>query len=142
MNENVKNLLQLISENPDLPIVCMVESEIVGDGGYGRWLADFGACYIGEYACYGEQFFDDRDEFKEIYYDRNDEILNERFGYDPIKTLPDAQKRFTAEEIEKNKAANEALEKYLDEVADRAFIRAIVVNVDTPIEAIKEVEDE
>jgi len=37
---NIENLLVLIKENPNLPIKCMVDSEIVPDDYYAWYLAD------------------------------------------------------------------------------------------------------
>ena len=39
-NEQTKELLKIVAENPDLPIVCMVDSDIVCEDN-GRWLASF-----------------------------------------------------------------------------------------------------
>lgn len=140
MNDNIKELLELINENPELPIICMVDSDIVRED-YGRWMAQIGHCEVGEYATYNERFYDDRKEFTEDYYDHNDEILDERFGYNPRMSYPDAQKRYLKADIEANKEAEARLDKYLDEVADRAFTKAIIVYIDTPDE-IEEFEDE
>jgi hypothetical protein len=132
-NENVKNLLELVVENPDLPIVCMVESEIVYDFDYSRWLAQIGYCVVGEFASYKDRFYCDREEFKEEYYDRNDEILCERFGYDPWKSpCTGARGKYSDQEIEKNSAAEKKLDAYLDEIAERSFVRCIIVNIDLP----------
>ena len=51
--ENVETLLNLIKENPDLPIVPMVASEIVADDSCSYWLGDWGTAkltevYVGE----------------------------------------------------------------------------------------------
>ena len=140
MNDNIKELLELISDNPELPIICMVESEIIGDD-YGRWMAQIGRSIVGEFASYNERFYDDREEFTEDYYSHNDEILDERFGYNPLMSYPDAQKRYLKADIEANKEAEARLDKYLDEVADRAVRKAILVYIDTPDE-IEEIEDE
>ena len=140
MNDNIKELLELINENPELPIICMVDSDIVSED-YGRWMAQIGWSVIGEFATYNERFYDDREEFTEDYYDHNDEILDERFGYNPLMSYPDAQKRYLKADIEANKEAEARLDKYLDEVADRAFTKAILVYIDTPDE-IEEFEDE
>ena len=140
MNDNIKELLELINENPELPIICMVDSEIVSED-YGRWMAQIGWSVIGEFATYNERFYDDREEFTEDYYSHNDEILDERFGYNPYMAYPDAQKRYLKSDIEANKEAEARLDKYLDEVADRAFTKAILVYIDTPDE-IEEFEDE
>lgn len=140
MNDNIKELLELINANPELPIICMVDSEVVSDD-YGRWMAQIGRSEIGEFATYNERFYDDREEFEEDYYSHNDDILNERFGYNPRMSYPDEQSRYLEAEIEANKEAESRLNKYLDEVADRAFAKAILVYIDTP-DRIDEVQDE
>lgn len=117
MNDNIKTLLELINENPELPVICMVDSDVVADD-YGRWMAQIGWSRIGEYALYNERYYDDREAFTEDYYDHNDEILDERFGYNP--------------HIKDNNEAEARLDKYLEEVADRAFKKAIIVYIDTP----------
>lgn len=43
-----EKLLSLIKENPDLPIVPMVDSEVVADDG-GYWLGKWGHCEVTEY---------------------------------------------------------------------------------------------
>ena len=53
MNNNIKILLDLIKENPELPIICMVDSDIIGDD-YGRWMAQIGWSEVGEFASYNE----------------------------------------------------------------------------------------
>lgn len=141
MNDNIAKLLTLIHNNPDLPVICMVDCKVVYEDS-GRWMASIGYCYVGEYACYNERYYDDREEFTEDYYDHNDEILNTRFGYNPRMAYPDAAKRYKKEDIEANKAAEEQLNKYLEETTDKAFRRAIIVNIDTPdVDLVEEIED-
>lgn len=53
--ENREKLFQLMRENPELPVVAMVDSEIVADDGYNRWLGVWGCSYIGEYLVGEEQ---------------------------------------------------------------------------------------
>ena len=132
-NENVKNLLELVVENPDLPIICMVESEIVCDCDYSRWLAQIGGCMVGEFASYNDRFYCDREEFKEEYYDRNDYILCERFGYNQWKSpCNGARGKYSDQEIEENSAAEKKLDAYLEEVAKRSFVKCIIVYIDLP----------
>ena len=64
---NTQKLLQLAAENPNLPIVPMVDYDVVGDG-YGFWLGEFGHCEVGEYTLYKERYYDDREEFNDAYY--------------------------------------------------------------------------
>lgn len=78
---NGKELLKLIEENPNLPIVPMVGTEVVCDDSYRYWLGDWGSYYVGEYVLYEtkyeSRFFDDRADLKEVYYD--DHYDEERF---------------------------------------------------------------
>lgn len=55
--ENREKLFQLMQENPELPVVAMVDSEIVADDGYNRWLGAWGCSYIGEYLIGEEHLF-------------------------------------------------------------------------------------
>lgn len=131
-----KEFLKLVAENPDLPIYGFVDSDVVADDG-GRWLASFGHAYVGEIAATEEQFFDDRESFKEDYYDRHDEELTERFNYHPwINKFALEQGKCTAEQVTANEEAEKALDKYLDGVADKYFRKAILVNVNTPDDLI------
>ena len=45
--ENINSLIKLMNENPNLEVVPMVDSEIVGDG-FGWWLGSFGKVEIDE----------------------------------------------------------------------------------------------
>jgi hypothetical protein len=72
---NTQRLLQLTAENPDLPIVPMVDYDVVGDG-YGFWLGEFGHCEVGEYTLYKERYYDDREEFNDAYYCDNGEAFD------------------------------------------------------------------
>ena len=70
---NTKELIRLIQENPDLPIVPMVDSDVVVDDYFGYWLGSFGNCEVNEYICiemYGNDRFvtrDDQDEIEEYF---------------------------------------------------------------------------
>lgn len=46
---NTEKLLQLIKENPELPIVPMVDSEIVCDDSCGWWIGRWGNAEVGHY---------------------------------------------------------------------------------------------
>lgn len=50
---NREELFKLMQENPDLPIVPMVDSYVVADDG-GYWLGSWGGSYVDEYF-YSEQ---------------------------------------------------------------------------------------
>lgn len=133
MNERTQTLLNLVKENPDLPIVPMVNYEVVPDD-CGRWMGSFGYAYVGEYACFNERFYEERIDFIEDYYNHNDEYLDEQFNYNPCMTFPNSEGKYTKEQIEQNKINSEALDAYLEEVANKYFKKAIIVNIDLPEE--------
>ena len=60
---NTEKLLELIRENPDLPVVPMVEAEVVAGDEYGWWLGSWGSAKIKAYYLGREGVhFDDDDE--------------------------------------------------------------------------------
>ena len=65
-------IIKLIEENPDLPVVPMVDSEVVADDG-GCWLGKWGNCEVTEYYAGRERihFKDDNDE---------EDVLNDMVG--------------------------------------------------------------
>ena len=72
-NENINDLLKLVKENPDLPIVFMVATECVPSDEYAYWLSECGGTYISEYCnTDGEVFFEeDYDDLVEKWIDNN-----------------------------------------------------------------------
>lgn len=104
MENNIQTLIDLAKEHPDLPIVAVVDGEIVGGDNYCRWLGGFG----------------------------NVELC-EKFGYGPGINEYTLQNGYcTRKRYEENKENEKRLEAYLDEVAERAFKAAIIVNIDFP----------
>ena len=63
MESNTDMLIRLIKENPELPVVPIVDGEIVGDDSYQYWLGHFGRSEVKGYYLGREKFhFDDDDE--------------------------------------------------------------------------------
>ena len=122
-----RDLLKLVAENPDLPIVAMVDSDVCWDGP-GYWMASFTSVAIAEIGIVGERFYDDRDSFMEAYYDKYDDELTKRFNYHPCLGL----KNCTPETVQANNEAEEKLDSYLEEMADKYMKKAIVVYVNEP----------
>ncbi len=125
-NEKALELIKLVLDNPSLPIVPLVDGEIIVDDTYGRWLASFGSAYVGEIACYKERYFEDHEDFIEYYYDHNCDELCQRFDYTP---------RFSddwpAGKILKNETNEQKLNKYLADLAEENFTKAIIVYIET-----------
>jgi hypothetical protein len=128
----MKELLELVAANPDLPIIAMVHGEVCWDD-CGYWLGHCGSASIEEIGLINERYYDDRDEFKEVYYDRHDEELCEKFGYLPRCCAVTVERgEYTEEQFAANCLAEAALDAYLNEVADKYMIKAIVMYVDLP----------
>lgn len=47
--ENIKNLAKLIAENPNMPVIPMVEQEVVGSDEFKRWAAHIGTAEVKEF---------------------------------------------------------------------------------------------
>ena len=105
--ENREELFRLMQENPELPVVPMVDYEIVADDS-GRWLGSWGSSYIGEYLIGEEQVhFREDDDPSEV-----DKVLSERYGDDYYTDMTDEQEA----------------EVY----AGLPWVKAIIVNIDLP----------
>lgn len=69
------DFLRLVKENPDLPIVAAVDSDVVCGEGYGWWFGAFGLAEKGAYVCVemrGESRLftkDDQEEIEEYFAD-------------------------------------------------------------------------
>lgn len=94
-NENLNNLLQLIKENPDLPIVPAVDSEICW-GDYARYIGNWGCAYIDEYLI--AKTYDER----LLYKSDNDiyDTLERYLTTEEFENLPESDEK--CEEIYRN----------------------------------------
>lgn len=129
---NVEKFIRIAEDNPNLPIVPMVDHEVVGEE-CGRWVGSFGDCYVGEFAIHKDHYYTDREEFKEDYYGWNDDELCDRFGYDPwITEYGVSRGLYSVEQLQTNKENEKKMEEYLDRIADSCFIKAIIVCIDMP----------
>ena len=74
--DNLKELFKLIEEHPDLPIVAMVDSDVVADDCYRFWLGEWGKCEVDKYIVHescGVIFYEhgrpDTVDIFEMYFD-------------------------------------------------------------------------
>jgi len=108
MNENIKDVLKVINEHPDLPVIPMVGQDIVADC-TGEWVAHFGKAEVKKMCIYGEKVV-----FRE---EKN-----------AIKTV----EALELEGLTEGRAREESLEKlngYLDELE---WLEVIIVHIETP----------
>lgn len=107
--KNRAELFKLMQENPELPVVAMVDSEIVADDGYNRWLGSWGSSSIEEYFSGEERLhFRESDDLYEV----EETLTDGRVCYDDYEAMSD----------EEAIAAYNAL----------PWIKAIVVYIDLP----------
>lgn len=86
--EKEQKLRKLIIANPDLPVIFMVNSDVVVDDFYANWLASISSVEVGEYCCYKTRYYDDKNDLEEEYYvDHEDELKNCCFGNDEIDMI-------------------------------------------------------
>jgi hypothetical protein len=125
---NNKDFVELVTQNPDLPIVAMVDGEIVEDPGM-MWMGSITNALISDIGLIGERYYDEREDFKDAYYSKYEEELDQRFNYKPcIGTWG----KFTDEVIKANEEAEAMLEAFLDAKADEYMRKAIVIYVREP----------
>lgn len=70
-------LLRLVAENPSLPVVPMVYSEVVQDEGYAWWLGSFGEVSVDEYVIFKSSKYDDGKYYTKDDEDEIEEIIAE-----------------------------------------------------------------
>lgn len=73
--ENAKTLFELIKENPDLPIVPMVATEIAASDDYSYWMGSWGKAEIDSYTCYDNHMVYLSDGVNDIFDDVFDDSL-------------------------------------------------------------------
>lgn len=131
MQEN-KDLLKLIAENPELPVVAMVNGDICWDDSC-YWMGRFSAASIKLVGLIGDHWYDDSESFKEVYYDKYSEKLCEKFNYSPRCCVASVERgEYTQEQFAANCLAEAELDKYLNEMANKYMKKCIVVYVDAP----------
>lgn len=104
MDPKLAHLLDLIKENPHLPIVPMVNAEVVADDDYAWWIGAWGNAYL-------EKYYEG--EERVYFYDEKDieALITEVKGWDWYETATD----------------DEALEAY----RDLPWVKCIVVYITT-----------
>lgn len=78
---NIETLLTLIKENPELPILPMVDSEVVADDSYTWWLGKWGSAeilhyYLGEERVHIKEFDDEEDVLNDLINYSGDDIYD------------------------------------------------------------------
>ena len=105
MDENRRTLFRLMEENPELPIVPMVDGEIPGDDS-GYWLGAWGSARVEEYLINSER----------VVFKSDDDV------FDVL------ERHLTTEEFERLPETEEECRPFYDALP---WIKAIIVYIDT-----------
>lgn len=83
-NTKLAQLLDLMKENPHLPVVPMIESEVVADDTYGTWMGSWYNSSLDKYYKGEERIY---------FYDECDmeDLLVETKGWDWMETSSEAE---------------------------------------------------
>lgn len=95
MDKNVEKFIKLVQEHPDLPVVPMVNYEVVCSSEYNYWMGSFFDCHVGTYWLTDEAMCEDEGEFIqhtiEAHWNDWDELSDEE-QYRKAKEIADANK--------------------------------------------------
>lgn len=111
MNENIKALIQLIDEHPDLPVIPMVGQGIVADCD-DEWIANFGKAEIRKICMYEEAI---------IFYDEN-----------TLKTAGLLELDYDTLGIPESMSSGEANRRLKAFIDSLDWLEAIIVHIETP----------
>ena len=102
---NIEKLIKLIQENPDLPVIPMVDYEIVADDDYQRWMGSIGDPKIGDFCIWNDKIYTDKQNLVE-------DLIDEKY--------------FFSEETD------DEILKSAQKEADKIMFKAIILNIDLP----------
>lgn len=108
MNDNIKHLIQLMDENPNLPVIPIVGQDIVADC-TGEWAASFGKAEIKKICINGENVF-----------------------FRDTRTALDALKEMELEGMAVGRTREESLKIINDYLDGLDWLEAIIVHIETP----------
>ena len=112
MNETIKDLLKLINEHPDLPVIPMVGQDIVADS-FGEWTAEVGEAEIRKLCIYEDAV---------IFYDEN-----------TLKTAGLLELDYDTLGIPESMSSGEANRRLKTFIDSLDWLEAIIVHIETPI---------
>lgn len=109
-NVKTKMFLEIVANNPDLPVLPMVDGEIVGSDDYCRWIGSFGNSRVDEY------------------------VVDDWYGDGSIKFKSDHDDDTIIEGIAEIKYGDCTVDENWDKAKDdleKMWRKAIIVNIDT-----------
>ena len=114
----IEELLKLMQENPDLPIIPMVGTEIVADDSCSYWIGSWGRCELTEYYIGREHVHFKDDDFEDVLTD----MVGCKYG----------------ETKDRKDIWDLSHEEWYELFASLPWVKAIVVYIESPDMEVKE----
>lgn len=113
--KNLKKLIKAMEKHPELPVVAMVDSDIVADDGYCWWLGKFGEVEIDKYISH--------EDYGVMFYENGKPDLTDIF-----------EKYFDYAEcgIDEEMSDKKAFKLMREKVDSLDWIEAIIIHIDLP----------
>lgn len=108
--QNRETLFKLMAENRDLPVVAMVDAELVGGDDFGRWMGSWGHAQVDAYLI-------PKKDYESMIFKSDDDVFD---------TL---EKFLTSEEFDALPESDDECRKVYDALP---WVKAIIVNIDLP----------
>ena len=108
-----KELIQLITENPDLEIYAWVNSDVVADDGY-YWLGKFNSASVREYAKLNFSYGYNETDW--VFKDETEDLIEYLINTDEYLELTDAEADKKAEEFVNSLEYKKAIFVYVDTI--------------------------
>ncbi|MFA5557849.1 MAG: hypothetical protein WDA59_00090 [Methanofastidiosum sp.] len=99
--ENIKHLLKLVEENPELEIMPMVDTEIVCDDSYNWWAGSWGKAEVEECWFSDERIYFKSQDYDELINDKADLIWNDNQNLEDSELLRKAKEIIDAYDWQK-----------------------------------------
>lgn len=126
---NWQKLARLITQHPELPIICMVESKIVADDFSTRWMASIGDCYVTEYTL-SEYGSNDGERVWERW--EADELVDVMAEDAEERSAFFSSNRDPMENLSREEKYRMARQQAWEKVNEMSWKRAIRLNIDMP----------
>ena len=106
--ENIKNLLQLIKENPGIEIKPMIDSEVIADDCFSYWCGSWGKAKLDEYWVSDERIYFKENDFEDLVQEFVDN------NYEDYTSLTDEELEKVAKEKVNNYEWKKAILIYIE----------------------------
>lgn len=126
LDKNSQRLFDLMKENPDLPVIPLIQGDIVCDDDLS--IGNLGASQISDYAVVNGELCLDKREYVDAKFKENIHDLCESFNYNPdINRYTFAKGRYTKEQYESNLESRKKINEHLEKLAEQEMKKVIFV---------------